>query len=629
MTKIGKFQILLFVILFSLVAQASITVNSIVDRTEMGMGDTLTLTISIQSTESVEVSEPRLDGMDNFEIVNTWTSSATSSKLMQGPGGMQFETVRKYDFNFMITPKKMGTLTIPSFDIQVEGKSYATKAITIKVSAEGSGAAQMPQGRFQQEESEEEQLFNQLLQRRGMVPRGGTLPNVPKNANEVLSIQLELDKTEVYEGEQIVANWYIYTRGNLLSLDRLKFPDLKGFWKEIIEEVPALNFTQEVINGTVYRKALLASHALFPIKAGTAIVDEYKVKGTVQVPTNPFSQFGMGQSYSFNRASERVKVKVNPIPTEGRPKDFAGAVGQFEVQAIVDANNIPANQPFSLRVRFEGSGNAKLIELPNLNLPAGVELYDTKSESKYFKNGRSYKQFEVLIIPRQEGDIEIPAMSFSIFDPQTKQFVTKTTNSIPLKIGPAVTSTAGTGAASDRIKNKETVVKKSPELPPLMLTWSSSAKMNNSLIYSLLYLGVFLALGWKFKSEFSFGKKKKDMKKILAQRLKKIHQFLQQDDWRKVGTEMTNLYYFILGEVSGFGGANKEISKLLEEAPPSLRRELGPEISKYIEIFQVMSFAPEAAVGSLKDKEQMKKNINQSQTILLKAIDLLESTKES
>jgi len=47
-------------------------------------------------------------------------------------------------------------------------------------------------------------------------------------------VYLDLDKTEVYEGEQVTANWSIYTRGSLESLDRVKFPDLKGFWKEII-----------------------------------------------------------------------------------------------------------------------------------------------------------------------------------------------------------------------------------------------------------------------------------------------------------------------------------------------------------------------------------------------------------
>jgi len=68
------------------------------------------------------------------------------------------------------------------------------------------------------------------------------------NMNEAFFLWLETDKKSAYEGEQVTANWYLYTRGQIESLDRAKFPDLKGFWKEIIEEVPALQFEEVLVN---------------------------------------------------------------------------------------------------------------------------------------------------------------------------------------------------------------------------------------------------------------------------------------------------------------------------------------------------------------------------------------------
>lgn len=631
MMRLGSSRNLIFLnILLSFqfitaVASAAVTVQSLVDRNEMGMGDTVTLTVSVQSSESVDVSEPRVPNLDSFDLVNSWNSSSTQSKLVQGPNGMEFSTVRRQDFNYMITPKTTGSLSVPAIEVVVEGKTYYTKPIVISVSKQGSGATLGQRGQPQQEESEEEQIFNQLLQRRGVLP-SPTMKNLPKNANESLSVQLEVDRTEVFEGEQIVASWYIYTRGNLMSLDRLKFPDLKGFWKEIIEEVPALNFTQEIINGVPYRKALLASHALFPIKPGTSIIDEYKIKGTVQIPTNPFSQFGMGQPYTFSRASERVKIKVNPLPTEGRPGDFSGAVGQFDVQASVEGNQFPVNQPFLFKVRFEGAGNAKLIELPTLNLPQGVEVYETKSESKYFKNGRSYKEFQVLIIPRQEGALTIPAMSFSMFDPQAKKYISRSTTEISLKIVPG----ASTGnMAADRVNSEKPAApqKKVLKLPEVVTAWSSARNPLSDYSFGIVFLFIFSILGWKAKKEFAWGQKKKDLKQELQKRQKKVMQAFEQSDWRAVGTQMTNIFYYILGDVSGVGGANLEISRLLDQAPPSLRRELGADLTKYIEVFQVMSFAPEETVGALKEPAMMKKNIEAANVILLKAIDLSESSK--
>lgn len=258
----------LFILLMmvSVIARGSVKVQAYADRKEMGMGDTLTITVSVQSTESVEISEPETPDLKGFQIVNSWTSSSTASRLVQGPKGMEFETQKSVDYHYMVTPTQIGLLMVPPFEVRVDGKDYRTPGFQIKVSKEGSGAAQVPQMPGVPDDLDEaEQIFNQLLQRRGgQVPKAQA---VPKNPNEAFFIQLDLDKTEVFEGEQITANWFFYTRGNVMALDRLKFPDLKGFWKEIIEEVPALNFTQEVINGVPYRRGTFGKPCTFSDQA--------------------------------------------------------------------------------------------------------------------------------------------------------------------------------------------------------------------------------------------------------------------------------------------------------------------------------------------------------------------------
>lgn len=649
MTKIGKRagRTLLGIVTFLLpmMVFAAVTVQSTVDRNEMGMGDTLTLTISVLSDESVDVTEPQLSNMEQFDLVNSWNSSSTSSKLMQGQGGMQFQTVRTQDFNYMITPKKTGTIQIPSFNVQVDGKTYVTKAINIRVSAHGSGAATVPSHRggsanglpsdMEDEMDQAEQMFNQLLQRRGATPTAPSFRNLPKNPNEAFFVQCDVDKTDVYEGEQITVNWYIYTRGNILSLDRVKFPELRGFWKEIIEEVPALNFSEEIVNGVAYRKALLASHALFPIKPGTAIIDPYRIKAQVQLPSNPFSAFGFGKPYTFTKASAEVKINVKPLPTEGRPTNFSGAVGQFDVTAKVEGGNqFPVNQPFSLKVRFEGRGNAKLIELPTLNLPPGIEIYNTKSDSKFFKNGKSYKEFEVLIIPRQEGEMEIPAMSFSEFDPQLKHFVSKKTEAIHLKIVANPNAANGLQAPGGALgqgavaATSGTTLPPKPQLPPLLMSWESTTPFAHLRSQILLWLGIFLvvliALVFKARKELGFGEKQRNLRDEIDQRMKKVNQALDKGDWRQMGTEMTNLIYHVLGEITGQGGAHLELGRLLDQAPPSLRRELGSPLAHWIDVFQIMSFAPEGVVGKLKEKSEMKKNSTEAYEVLLKAVKLGE-----
>jgi hypothetical protein len=123
----------------------------------------------------------------------------------------------------------------------------------------------------------------------------------PANPDDAFSIQLEVDKNEAFVGEQVTASWYLYTRNHIQNIDTLKYPNLKAFWKEDIELATRLNFQQEVVNGIPYKKALLVSYALFPIKDGSALIDTYKAKCTVI--SGNMGVFGMGQPMAYTKAS--------------------------------------------------------------------------------------------------------------------------------------------------------------------------------------------------------------------------------------------------------------------------------------------------------------------------------------
>ena len=665
MTKTG--ELLLFAISFLFVVSAgAVTVQASVDSNETSIEQAITLTVSVLSNESVDIESPRLTDMDGFRLDNTWDSTSVSQKMVSTPSGMDWETQRRKDFNFALAPMKAGRLSIPALDVKVSGKIYRTQPIMVVVSGSGTGggAGKKPRGRPQAPRNNlppgfswpgansmedidrlEEEMFNQLLNRRSPQPgnNGGqgipADPNqglnrrmvdpqfrtLPTNPNEAFFVQVEVDKTEVFEGEQINVSWYIYTRGQMESLDRVKFPDLKGFWKEIIEEVPSIQFTEEVVNGVPYRKALLASHALFPIKPGTAIVDEYKIKSRVRLPEQGF---GLGAANEYTRSSERVSVTVKPLPTENRPQDFAGAVGQFEVQTSVEGQKFPVNQPFNLRVRFEGYGNAKLIDLPAISWPKTIEIYDTKSESKFFKDGRSYKQFDILMIPREKGILHIPEITVSLFDARTKKYYQKKTAAVDLEI--SENTQAPVGAVGDGSQNKGAapVEKKIiPQLPPpvaeseISTAWAGVTGHPAVLVsfYFLMSLGLLL----KARNELGWGQRKKSLKELVEKRFFKVETALKTNDHKKVGSDLMNVFYFLLGEATGDGGAVQEINRLLEKVPPSVRRELGEPLSKAFELYQVLSFAPEEMVSKYAEPESLKKIVKEARALSQKLLSAL------
>lgn len=657
MTKIGK-AVFAAVFFVGAASHANTVVFSEADKKEVGVSEPFTISVNVVSSDEVSVQEPRLPEIDGFELINSFTSQQVAQKLVQTDSGMQFETQRKKIFNYQFRALRQGNLSLDSFEVVVDGKVYRTSPVLIKVSEQSQGTSQgqnvrkLPGMRTFDDEDDpfaamdkmEEDLFNQLLQQRQRMfgqqqQQGGPSPadptgagsvemanaafrSLPTNPNEAFFISVEVDKTEVYEGEQVTVNWFLYTRGQMETLDRVKFPNLKGFWKEIIAEVPSIQFYQEVVNGTPWKKALLASHALFPIKEGTATIDEYRIKSRVRSMT----PMGLGKSYEYTKTSARVPIKVKPLPVEGRPKDFTGAVGKFEVSAKVENTTTPVNQPVTLKVRFEGSGNAKIIELPAMELPSGLEQYDTKAESKFFKNGRSFKEFEVLIIPRQEGELVIPAMSVSIFDPESSRYYSRLTESITLKVVPNPNAPVGASnrVALDSPQKRQEAAKKEMPAPILQFESQAQTMLPAAWFWFLGYVGVLLVLLLKAMKVLNWGQKKKSLKDQLAARLKRVDLAFRGGNVRIVGAEMTNAFYLVFGEASGEAGAGELLQQLLNKLSPSVRTKYGTAISQSFDFFQTLTFAPDEMIKPLGEKERLKVEVKKAKDLLNSVVGEVE-----
>lgn len=619
MTRIGNLALAFVFSVFAVAAHGAkpIQVTASVDRNEMSVGDTFTYTIEVSSEESVNVSDPKIPSLEGFEIINTWTGIESRSSFTNGT----FEVVQTKQFNYMLSVSKAGTFTLAAANVLVDGRNYATQTIRIKVLQGRAAPPQAGQQQQRQQFEDMDDIFNQLLRRR----LGPGTKTQPTNPDEAFFIQVEVDKSKAYVGEQVTASWYLYTRGQIHDIDTLKYPSLSGFWKEEIELATRLNFQQEVVNGIVYQRALLASYALFPIKPGNVSIDPYKAKCTVTVPTS----FGFSRPYQFTKASKVISIQVQDVPKDNRPPDYTGAVGTFSAAARVDQVNAPAHQPLVLKVKFEGRGNAKLIDLPAIAFPPTIELYDTKHDAKFFKDGTSYKEFELTLIPRSPGPLTLPPIQISAFDPQAGSFYPVTTGPVQLNIvaGQAPQAMAGVhpGPAASAAGPK------APELPAPSLDWEASGltlPVPKGFAWSFVYALVFAVLAWRLVVEGDFMRRKRDLKKMVAKRVEKIRATIAKNSWREVGTQGTNLIYFVLGEISGLGGSGQELAKMLEQSPPSVRRELGEPIKQLLQKLELLSFAPENLVGAHREKAQLKALVQQLEKTMDMAVRMVDQSSE-
>ncbi len=627
MQKIGKKSVLiLFFQVFAVMAFAAETLKVEIQPESVGLGDTVQISLTVQSSDDFEMNDPQLSDIAGLKFLqgqNAGQSSSTRMNFVNGKTDFSKTVSQQYIFQFEAV--KAGIVTIPAITVEVNGKQIRSAPQKISVS-QNSQAQRQPRpniaGRPQFKDDEDdpfqadEDMFAQLMkQRQKMLEEvqrqmgqglggGRTAPNfnqmpnnqIPSrtienlNTNEAFFLLLEADKKTVYEGEQITATWHIYTRGNLDSLDRAKFPDLKGFWKEIIEEVPSLQFTEEMVNGLMYKKALLAAHALFPIKPGKTTIDEFKIKAKVRLPT----QFGWGSQQEYTKASKRAEITVLPLPTEGKPLSFSGAVGQFQIQTQVDGTQFPAGQPISLRVRLEGQGNAKVIELPEIKWPENLEVYDTKSESKFFKDGLSFKEFEILVIAKNPGEVKIPQINFSYFDPTLKQYITKSTEEFSINITEAVKgSSLAPLKASDKVDAQKAEAEK-VFLPvtELSSSWLPTADAKLPILASLSMIAIIAVI-----AQFLLALKNLRMAPQLSfkveTKLKVLEGAVKNKDYRLFGAESINLLYLVTAHLAQEQSATQDWAALFYKMPENYRQSYEKKLNELFDYFQMVGFAPE------------------------------------
>ena len=630
--KKAFFNIILLSVGFSslaIAAEAKINVQTVVQPREIEQGDIFVVQIEVSANEMVNVETPAPPTIAGATFRGQSQAQRTNAgAMMNAQGELEFRRTVTQVFSFQYSATQAGKLVVPAVTLDVGGQKYPSSVAQIQVFPSGAGKGK-PKRAVRPDffgEDEDQMLgadpfenmkkmedrFNQLLQRRfggGGIQGFQAVPDFDEK--DAFVIVSEVDKTEVFEGEQITASWYLYTKAGVREIDTLKYPDLKGFWKEDIELATLLNFQPAELNGKPYNKALLASYALFPIEDGKAIVDGYKAKVTVVS--------GFGKNVTSTKTSQVIPILVKPLPEAGKPAAFSGAVGEYQIKAQVESTSVVAHQPFSLRIHVEGRGNAKQFELPNPTLPTHVEIYDIKKDSKFFKNGMSYKTFEIFLIPRQEGELVIPPITTAVFNPGTQKYETLSTPEFKLNVLPG---SGQQGLQSSRLQ------KQSDEAPAenlqLLTQWQpvSASSAPNWLLWCAVYGMTFLGLLGYAARSLRWWQKPLGMKELYRIRFKKLLAVVAQKKWRELGVEATNLAAFVLGQVSGAGGAHLQTDKLIEKASPSVRRHLGTDLNKVLEKFYLLGFGPEELMQKVASENRWADEIKKLDELLLKAIEL-------
>ncbi len=190
------------------------------------------------------------------------------------------------------------------------------------------------------------------------------------------------------------------------------------------------------------RQALKHSYvvALAPVKTGKLTLAPVKTQWGIVNPRRSSGPSVTNDSFLrqfFNRMalpgslleitvdSEPVEVTVKPLPEEGRPATFSGAIGKFGMLADVKSEQVKVGEPLELTMRVSGQGNFERVGEPALTFDEDHwQTYDSESEFRALNETGTdgQKIFTKILIPKTV-DAKLPVIEFSYFDPNEERYL--------------------------------------------------------------------------------------------------------------------------------------------------------------------------------------------------------------
>jgi hypothetical protein len=368
-----------------LFSQVEFTAN--VSKKKLGINERLRVDFEMNS-EGDNFSPPSFTG---FTVVGGPSQSVSHSWIN---GKRSFSKT----YTYILSPKKRGKFTIKQAEIVIEDETYKTIPINVEVVA----AIAKPKN-----------------------------PNDPDYvAQENIHLVAEISNTSPFLNEAITIIYKLYVGpsvnvSNFNPIDNPKFAD---FWSQNID-IKQLKIEQGVYKGQDYRFVILRKSVLLPQKTGKLTIEPLTLDVVVNVPTNRRDFFGGRQYQSVNQkvAAGNRTINVKPLPQEGKPASFTGAVGEFEFDVTTNKTALKSGESLEASVKVSGRGNLKLFELPKLVLPSSLEVYEPEHKENVRTNlaGMSGKISDTYtIVPQFKGNYPVSKLEFSYFNPKTAQYYT-------------------------------------------------------------------------------------------------------------------------------------------------------------------------------------------------------------
>lgn len=396
--KAKNFIYILF-LMVGLTAQAQVTFDAKVSKKTLGVNERLRVDFEMNQ-DGDNFSPPSFEG---FQVVGGPNQAISYS---------YFNGKRNYSktYSYFLAPQAEGNFTIGQASIEIKEETYKTIPIQITVTAAKA------------------------------IPKDSNNPNYI--ADENVHLVAEISKADPFLNEAITVTYKMYVSPDV-SISRgfreIASPKYADFWSQNIDNGGNFKVYEGKYKGEDYRYVIIRNTVLYPQKTGELEIEPLTLEVPIDIPTRRRDVFGRPLMNRVNKtiSAGRRTINVKPLPLEGRPDTFTGAVGDFSFAIATDKTTLDANEALTLDVKISGIGNLKLFDPPSIKLPSALEVYEPeRSESvRTTSSGMSGDIVEkYTVVPQFKGNYPIRPISFSFFDPKTETYKTISSNEIIINV---------------------------------------------------------------------------------------------------------------------------------------------------------------------------------------------------
>lgn len=393
-------------------SQSGLSVELELSKTQVELGEPVALKVSISG--SSDSAEPVVPDVDGLQI--TLQGRAQSVQIVN----MEVKTSRI--FTYVVTARRKGEFTIGPAEVTRKGQTIKSDTVRLVVAEP---------------------------------PRSQPTATTQQGGNVI--VEASVTNANPYVGQQITLLFrFARKAGASIGNGSYELPSLYNFWSEGIES--RREYAQRIRDSDYIVTEVAVP--IFPITEGDIdigaialrydeLVDSSHSRFDSPLLNDPFARsffdddffkiFRSGEVVKKTAYTAPIRIHVRPLPDEKRPNGFKGGVGNFTMTGRLSGNEVKVGESVTLTITLSGEGNIRDMSDPKLEVE-GVKVYsDTPSINvkNYHDVIVGEKVYKLAIVPQREGEIDIPKISISYFNPATGRYEAAAAGPLTLKALPA------------------------------------------------------------------------------------------------------------------------------------------------------------------------------------------------